>query len=250
MEFKSAFKLTGSQDEARNSHSRREELEMSNKKDIKPSKKQIKESIVKYAVQLYQRGLCCGDGGNLSIRDGKKIYISCHGLALEELTPDDIVTVDLDSGEVIEGKRKPSWEIKVHRDIYFTEPGVNSIIHVHPPYTNGLINGGMDFRVIIPEYLVLGPVPIVDYQVPASKELHDGILEAVKKNNRAIILRNHGFYTFGKNIRDAYYRAELIEDACKTALLAKLAGKPKFLTDLQIEELVKQLGALVEEDWR
>lgn len=212
-------------------------------------KKELIEGMLKYANQLYQRGLCCGDGGNMSVREGSNIYISCHGRALEELEFDDIVTVDLNTGKQTEGSKKPSWELKVHQDIYLLDSKINAIVHVHPPYTNGLINGGMDFQAVIPEYLVLGPVPIIDYYCPATKELHDGIMEGVKKNNMAVILRHHGYYTFGRHMRDAYYRAELIEDACKTALMAKLAGKPEFLSEAQINECVEKLAGLVAQDW-
>jgi len=205
--------------------------------------------MLKYAYQLYQRGLCCGDGGNMSLREGEEIYISCYGRALEELTPDDIVTIDLNTGKQIGGDKKPSWELKVHQDIYLMDSSINAIVHVHPPYTNGLINGGMDFQAVIPEYLVLGNVPIIDYFVPASKALHDAIIDDVKQNNMAVILRHHGFYTFGRHMRDAYYRAELVEDACKTALMAKLAGKPEFLSEAQITECIEKLAGLVAKDW-
>lgn len=201
------------------------------------NEKEIKESIIKYAHRLHEKGMVAGPAGNLSVRAEKVFYVSPHGLPFEEYTPDDIIILDLDSAEILKGKRKPTWELKVHRDIYLTESNIDAIIHVHAPYTIALISGGMEFNTLIPEFVPLGELPTLDYILPAGEELHNAILEAMKKNKNGLLLRNHGFYTFGKTMRDAYYKAELVETASKMALLAKIAGKPRFLTDLEKEKI-------------
>lgn len=197
----------------------------------------IKESMAKYAAKSHQRGFVAGPGGNLSVRGEKVFYISPHGLFFEELTADDIVVLDLETGNLLEGTRFPSWEFRVHQDIYLTKDNVKAIIHVHSPYTIGLISGGMDFKAIIPEFSSLGELPVIDYILPGGEELRNAILKAVKKSDVGLLLRNHGSYAFGENIREAYYRIELIESACQTALMAKLAGKPRFLTDFENERI-------------
>ena len=204
------------------------------------NEQQAKEDLVKYAGRLYQRGFVVGPGGNLSARLGKEFYISPHGLTFEELVTEDIVTFDLQSGNVIAGQRQPSWEFRVHRDIYLRESNIHAIIHVHPPYTIGLISGGMNLKPITPEFTHMGELPIIQYIIPAGAELHNAILAAVKKNNKGLLLKNHGFYTFGATIREAFYRAEQVEDASKTALMAKLAGNPRFLQDSE-KELIRDL---------
>ena len=98
----------------------------------------------------------------------------------------------------------------------------------------------MDLNAITPEFSHIGELPTIDYIIPAGVELHNEFLAAVKKNNKGLLLMSHGFYTFGANIREAFYRAELIEDASKTALMAKLAGNPRFLQEHE-KELIRDL---------
>ena len=47
------------------------------------------------------------------------------------MTADDMVVVSLESGEVVEGKKKPSSDTPTHRLLYQAFPTLGGIVHTH-----------------------------------------------------------------------------------------------------------------------
>lgn len=87
-----------------------------------------------------------------------------------------------------------------------------------------------------PDFVVLlgREVPLVPYIIPAGKELAQAIEGVVVKHN-ALLLRNHGLLTLGTNLKEAYFRALALEEACWSLMVAKIMGEVRFLTEEEIE---------------
>ncbi len=154
-----------------------------------------------------------GASGNMSFKIGETIYITKSGVNLDELTEDSFVI--LKSGYV----KEASVDQLIHREIY-EKTEYNAVLHCHGVYNVVL---GAKFDVIEPVdlegRLYFGKIDVVDGQF-GSEELAEKISESVMQKGVAIV-KNHGIYVAGKNLRDAYNKASYVEHSCE--ILYRLA---------------------------
>ena len=206
----------------------------------------IKQELVKYGKKIAEKGLAVGAGGNISARLGDVVYLSPSGYAFEELKADQYVGVNLRSGEVVDGDLKPTCEISMHLGCYLVRKDIQAVVHTHPPLTIGLISAGVEIKPMFPDFVAyVGEAPVVDYVIPAGTEIREAVTRIIKEHN-AVLLKNHGAVTVGANLKEAFYRAQIIEDASRSILASLIAGKPRFLTREE-QEGIRNLEA---EDYR
>lgn len=217
----------------------------------------ILHELIANANELVESGLVAGAGGNVSCRDGGGMWISPSGFSFADATPDDYPLVDIASGEIVRGERRPSSEVLMHLAIFRSRPEINAIIHTHPKMTIALCSAGHDLKAMYADYHVyLGwNVPHVDYVTVTTPALADVVDEAFKPGNEALpdkgkvvgmILRNHGAITVGNSIKEAMFRTAAIEEQAFIQWHALQVGTPVYLSD---EELTK-LDELGSEDYR
>ena len=92
---------------------------------------QLRRALVETARRAYAEKLFSGTSGNLSVRNGETMLITPTSVRYEELTPEDVVQMDLD-GKVLAGT--PSSEWRLHAELYKNRPDVLAIVHTHSPY--------------------------------------------------------------------------------------------------------------------
>jgi len=209
--------------------------------------KALREELVYWGKRLVERGLVAGPGGNISARIGDFVLLSPSGLSFEQCEAQDFVKVKLPDGEIVEGKLRPTSETLMHLACYLVRDDIGAVVHTHPPYATGVASSGVELPPMFPDYVAyLGKyVPTVPYILPTTKELADAVVEKIR-DSVAVLLENHGLITVGANLREAVYRTEIVEDAAKIFLTAKIVGKPKIFTE-QEAEAVANLEA---EDYR
>ena len=100
---------------------------------------------------LPRYGLVTWTSGNVSGRDPESglVVTKPSGVPFEDLTPENIAVVDINSN-VIAGDKKPSSDTASHLYIFRHRPDVNSIIHTHSNYATAFAALGQP----IPVYLV------------------------------------------------------------------------------------------------
>ena len=202
-------------------------------------KEKIKTQLVKYGKKIAERKLVVGPGGNISARTAEVVYMKASGIAFEEAEESDYIGVELRTGKIVEGELKPTCEIEMHLACYSVREDVRAVIHTHPPLATAVAMSGESLRAFTPDFAALvGPeVPVAEYVVPGGKELAEAVKRVVKKHN-GVLLANHGLLTVGANLKEAYYRTLIIEDACKSLLAAKLLGKMRFFTPEQVAQII------------
>src|SRR5690606_28831741 len=94
----------------------------------------MRAKIARFGAMLFDKRLFDAAGGNISALVGDVVCFSpryAGSLRQWQLTPDDVLVVDLD-GNVLEGSGQLSRESKVHLRLYreFSEHGT-SVIHAH-----------------------------------------------------------------------------------------------------------------------
>lgn len=198
---------------------------------------EIRVELAHYGKLLAEKDLVIGPGGNISARLGDKVYIKPSGYAFEELKPEDYVAIDVNTGELLEGDKKPSCEYPSHLACYRTRPDVQAVVHAHPPLAIGIINAGEEIRPLTPDFVAyVGKVAHLPFIIPAGQELGDAVASVIGQHN-AVLLRNHGVITVGRNLKEAYLRMRLIEDAAKSILASFIIGRPTFLNEKEVEAI-------------
>lgn len=196
-------------------------------------------AIVRVCRRLYDRGLIAGPDGNVSVRlDGGAILVTPAGLSKVDVTEPDLVVVDL-SGQVVEGRHRPSSELRMHLRIYETRPDVRAVVHAHPPMATAFAVVGHDLMApILPEVILqMNEVPLVPYATPGSAALAD-LIARYARNHDAFLLANHGATTVGATITHAHQRMESLEHAARIVWAARVMGPVRPLTDENVRDLL------------
>ena len=187
---------------------------------------QIAASICEVARRAYQRRLQTGTGGNLSARlsAGQRILIKGSGASFATCTPDDLVEVDLTSGQPLNGT--PSSELHSHLEIYRARSDVGAIFHCHAPWTIAcaeteeaippIARHAADKMGLVP-VLRTGPAPTPEAVAASIRRLL-----ADHPNLKAFVEAQHGIFSFGATIELAAYGADLVEETAQISFLAKL----------------------------
>ena len=195
--------------------------------------KKLKHAVYEANMELPHRGLVTYTWGNVSGIDRERglVVIKPSGVSYDELTPDDLVVLDLD-GKVVDGKLNPSSDTKTHLELYKAFPEIGGIVHTHSPYAVGWAQAGRD----IPAYgtthadYFYGPVPccrsLTEQEVEEDYERNTGLVIVETFRQRELdpvhvpgaICRNHGPFTWGKAAAQAVYHAVVLEEVAKMAV--------------------------------
>lgn len=198
---------------------------------------ELKKELVKYGRKILEVGLVAGAGGNISARLSDVVYLSASGLAFDEMNENDYIAVDIKTGEIIDKNRKPTSETAMHLGCYRVKPEIRAIVHTHSPWAGGVISSGANIEPMFPEFVCeIDKVGYIEYIVPTTQKLADSV-SAIAKDYNVILMRNHGVLAFGENLREAFYRSIIIEEASKSLIAAKVVGNPRFFTKEEIEEI-------------
>ena len=189
--------------------------------------------LVEFGKKMIACQLVVGPGAC----EGDHAYLSPSGFSLAELSEDDYVTVEIESGEVVKGHRRPTSETPLHLECYRKRDDVKAVIHAHPPIATGLVTGGAEIKAMTPDFVAyVGKVITLPYIVPAGDELAEAVGQAISRCN-AIMMVNHGAITVGANLKEAFIKMEVLEDSAKLEMAALIAGKPKFFTDEEVDAI-------------
>ncbi len=203
----------------------------------------IKEELVEYGVKIARAGLVAGAGGNISARDGSTVWMKPSGIAMDDMAPDDLCGMDIGTGEQVAGDSRPTSEVNMHLAVYRTRPDTVVIFHTHSPWASGVISSGAELKPMFAEFVCdLGRVGTVPYITPTTERLAEAVAEQAA-NCDTLFLSNHGIVALGVNMKQAYYRCVVVEDAAKSLVAACVVGKPHFLTHQEIGELMALEGS-------
>lgn len=199
----------------------------------------LREELYRLHLELPRHGLVVWTGGNISARDPGTghVVIKPSGVRYERLRPEHMVVVDLD-GEVIEGDLKPSSDTASHLYIYGQRPDVAGIAHTHSPYATAFAA----LNRPIPAYLTAiadefgGPIPCAGFALIGGQEIGRRVVEAIG-SSPAVLLKNHGVFTVGKDAEAAVKAAVMVEDAARTVWLALQLGQPDEIAAEDIARL-------------
>jgi len=198
--------------------------------------------LMNYGKKMILDGLTKGTGGNLSIfnREKNLMAITPSGVGYLDITPEDIVILDVETGKIIEGNRVPSSESDMHRIFYKYRKDINAMVHTHSKYSTGLSCTGKKLPAI--HYLLA----VAGEEIPCAKYATYGTVELAKnayksmEGNKGVLLSNHGLLAGGKDISEAYNIAENIEFCCELYFISKVVGEPRILPEQEMKKVMER----------
>jgi ribulose-5-phosphate 4-epimerase/fuculose-1-phosphate aldolase len=200
----------------------------------------VRHQIIAIVDELYEAGLITPKGGNVSTRipESDELWITPTQLYKGGLTEEKLIRVNL-QGKKLDGRDRPSVELPMHLLAYRTREDVGAVIHTHAPMA--IVVGLYDEPIspITIEAVALGRVPIAPFLLSGTKEQSRSIVDALGDGS-AVLLRNHGLLTVGKDLREAASKAQQLEFAARTVVLCRLlGGEPEAIPEKLAEFLAK-----------
>jgi L-ribulose-5-phosphate 4-epimerase len=188
----------------------------------------IKDDLVRLHAELPRHDLVVWTGGNVSARDPASglVAIKPSGVRYEHLRPQDMVVLDLE-GNIVEGNLKPSSDTYSHLYIYRHRADVGGVVHTHSRYATAFAAVGRPIPVVLTAMgdEFGGPIPCAGFSLIGDESIGKLVVETIG-HSPAVLLKNHGVFTNGKNAQAAVKAAVMTEDVAATVWLARQLGTP------------------------
>jgi L-ribulose-5-phosphate 4-epimerase len=184
-------------------------------------------------------GLVTMHSGNASglDRQSGRLVIKPSGVDYDAMGPQDLVEVDLASGEVVCGRMRPSVDLPHHLFLYRNLPDVGGIIHTHSNFATAFAAVGrpipLCLTAIADEFGA--EIPCCPYVDNEGDHIGQAIL-AHRNRAPAILLGKHGVFAWGPTPRAALKAAVMTEDVAKTVYLAMQLGQPASFEPAEAEK--------------
>lgn len=185
--------------------------------------RKAKEAVCAAGKRLLQEGLVARTWGNVSIKvDDRHMVITPSGRKYDDLTPDDMVLVDIYTLKY-EGNLKPSSELKLHCEVYQTRPHIGAVIHTHQLFASIVAAAQRDVEVLDAAHqVILGGkvIKAAPYALPNTKKITVETARAIANSNAAL-MANHGAVCIGEDLEKTFAVARTLELACEQFILSE-----------------------------
>lgn len=204
----------------------------------------LRETLVRLAKSLFDRGFSVGSSGNISARVDDGLLITPTNACLGFLDPARIAKLDA-SGRHVAGD-KPSKEVFLHRAFYETRPQTGAVVHLHSTYATAVsCLSDTDPDDCIPPltpYVVMrvGRVKLLPYVRPGDPAMGD-MIRALKGAHACVLLANHGPVVAARDLESAVFASEELEETAKLLVLLR-SQSTRLLTPAQVDELHRVFG--------
>lgn len=200
---------------------------------------QLKEQLVQLHQELPKNDLVRWTGGNISARDTQSglVVIKASGIRYEEMQPEHMVVVDM-TGKLVEGFYKPSSDVYSHLYIYQHRPDVNGVVHTHSRYATAFAAVGRPIPCVLTAMAdeFGGPIPCGGFALIGDNAIGKVVVESIG-SSQAVLLKNHGVFTIGRDATAAVKAAVMTEDVAATVWLALQIGSPDVIPQADVDKL-------------
>ena len=185
----------------------------------------LKKRVYEANLLLPKYGLITFTWGNVSAVDRKSgiMAIKPSGVEYDGMTVEDMVLVDIETGETVEGKWNPSSDTPTHLELYRAFENIGGIVHTHSSWATSFAQAGVGIRPLGTtqgDYFY-GEIPCTREMTPEEisgeyeKETGKVIIETFKDIDPmtipAVLVKSHGPFAWGKDAYDAVHNAVILE---------------------------------------
>jgi L-ribulose-5-phosphate 4-epimerase len=209
--------------------------------DVNATITTLRAEVCALHAELTRYQLVIWTAGNVSARvSGHDLMvIKPSGVSYDDLTPENMVVCDL-HGRVVEGDLAPSSDTDAQAYVYRHLPHVGGVVHTHSTYATAWASRGEP----IPCALTMmadefgGEIPVGPFALIGDDSIGRGIVETLTQSrSAAVLMRNHGVFTIGKDARAAVKAAVMCEDVARTVHIARQLGEPIAIDPVHVDSL-------------
>ncbi|MFC8192792.1 L-ribulose-5-phosphate 4-epimerase [Cellulomonas sp. NPDC057328] len=208
-----------------------------------------RERVSALHAELPRWGLVVWTAGNVSERvvvdtdagpsERDLLVIKPSGVTYDELSPAAMVVCDLD-GELVEGTRAPSSDTAAHAYVYRHMPEVGGVVHTHSTYATAWAARAEP----VPCVLTMmadefgGDIPVGPFALIGDDSIGRGIVETLRESRSpAVLMRNHGPFTIGRDAKAAVKAAVMVEEVARTVHISRQLGEPLPIAQQDVDSL-------------
>ncbi|UEG33378.1 L-ribulose-5-phosphate 4-epimerase [Enterobacter ludwigii] len=222
---------------------------------------QLKAEVLAANLALPAHQLVTFTWGNVSAVDRERglMVIKPSGVEYDVMSAEDMVVVDIATGQVVEGVKKPSSDTPTHLALYRRYPEIGGIVHTHSRHATVWAQAGQDlpaWGTTHADYFY-GAIPCTRLMTPAEiageyeYQTGDVIIKTFEERDvnpmqiPAVLVHSHGPFTWGKNAADAVHNAVVLEECAFMGLFSRqLAPQlPTMQQELLDKHYLRKHGA-------
>lgn len=191
----------------------------------------LKQQVCKANLELVAHGLVTLTWGNVSAisPDRKFVVIKPSGVSYNGMAPEQMVVVELASGNTVESQLKPSSDTPTHCELYRRFQAIGGIVHTHSPFATVFAQARREIPCFGTTHAdhFNGPVPVTrplsEVEVREAYELNTGQVIAERFSQLdpmtmpGVLVAGHAPFTWGKDSSDAVKNAVALEAVAKMA---------------------------------
>ena len=201
----------------------------------------LRVEVCELHAELVRNNLVAWTSGNVSARvPGEELMvIKASGVSFDDLTPEAMVVCDL-QGTVVEGDLSPSSDTFTHAYVYREMAHIGGVVHTHSGYATAWAARGEEIPCVLTAMAdeFGGEIPVGPFALIGGDDIGKGIVATLSGHRSpAVLMRNHGVFTIGRDARAAVKAAVMCEDVARTVHVARSLGDPVPIAGPDIDSL-------------
>ena len=210
---------------------------------------ELKEKVFKANLELVKQGLVIFTWGNVSGIDREKGYmvIKPSGVSYDNMKASDMVVVDINTGEVVEGELNPSSDTPTHIELYKAFKNIQGVVHTHSTYATAVAQAGLPIPNIgtthadyfykdIPCTRDMVESEMAEYEKETGTVIIDAFKEINPDHTPGVLVKCHGPFSWGTSPDNAVYNAKVMEQCAKMAFVSLTLNPQTEMNPLLIEK--------------
>jgi L-ribulose-5-phosphate 4-epimerase len=191
----------------------------------------LKEEVCRANLRLVEEQLVIHTWGNVSGIDRKQglVVIKASGVAYEGMSPEHMVVVSLDTGEKVEGDYRPSSDTPTHLELYRAFGDIAGVVHTHSLYASAWAQARREIPPLGTTHAdyFYGSIPLTRqmteaeikqaYEINTGKVIVERFADLDPMEMPAVLVVNHGPFTWGRSPDDAVDNAVYLECVARMA---------------------------------
>ena len=195
---------------------------------------EVREETLEANRAVVEAGLVLLTWGNVSVRHVTEpvMAIKPSGVAYDELTPESMVIVAIETGEVVDGELRPSSDTATHLELYRAFPSAGAVVHTHSTHAVAFAQAHRDIPILGTTHAdhFRGAVPVTREMTPEEvAEDYEGntgrvIVETFRTRGidaadvAGVLVASHGPFAWGTSAAGAVENAIVLEECARMAL--------------------------------